>query len=180
MKFISTLIILISIQAQGAGGVSGGGGNLISPVGPFIKQDPKEIKSIIDGSSSLLKKFVRAQYATYSTGGMDSESHGLYSHLFASKENNIHELIENVAIEVPLDKPCYDNSGNIFDGSFNSKNNSICISAYSIAKKCGKNEATYQAPALIFHELSELSGLSDDDATYLQKQALGTMKIIVQ
>ena len=177
MKFLSILVVLFSMQTHAAGGVSGGGGNLISPVAPTEKQDPKEIKNIINGSDCLLKRFLKAQHSLYTNGKLDVESQRLYTGLFSDKENNIDELLESISLDIPIDKPCFDNVGNAFDGStFSPKNHSICISAYSIAIKSGKNDVLHQAPALILHELSELTGLSDDDAILLQKQALDEMK----
>ncbi|MGZ3789660.1 MAG: hypothetical protein ACXVLQ_14115 [Bacteriovorax sp.] len=176
MKFLSVLTIVLSLNAH-AGGVSGGGGNLISPIAPSEKQDPREIRNIIRGSKSLLKKFVSAKYALYTNGSMDYESLRLYSTLFADNDNNLHEVMEEIALDIPLDKPCYDSLGNIFDGStYNQKRHSICISAYTIAEKCDKNEVPLQARALVFHEFSELTGLSDEDAITLQKQVLNELK----
>jgi len=171
MKFLS-LLLFVSFEVCAAGGVSGGGGNLISPIKPTQYQYPAEIKNIIINSTHTLELFLEEQYLIYSTVGMNPKYQYLYGHLFTNKESSIHELIQSVTINVPLDKPCYDNLGNVFDGSFNPKNNSICISAYSIAIKSTKTDALTQAPALIFHELSELSGLSDENAVVLQMQAL--------
>lgn len=180
MKFLSLLTIssvLATLQVYASGGVSGGGGNLISPTAPTEKQDPREMRNIIRGSKHLLQKFVNAKYVLYKNGSMDYESLRLYSVLFADSENNIHEVMEELNLEIPLDKPCYDSEGNIFDGStFGQKEHSVCISAYSIAQKCDKNEVPRQATALIFHEFSEVSGLSDEDAITLQKQVLAELK----
>ena len=174
MKFLS-LLLFVSFEVCAAGGVSGGGGNLISPISPTQNQDPLEIKNIIIKSTYTLESFLERQYLMYSNEGMNPENRCLYGYLFTNKESSIHELIQTVTINVPLDKPCYDDLGNAFDGSFNPNNNSICISAYSMAKKSTKTDALSQAPALIFHELSELSGLSDESAIALQKQALDSI-----
>lgn len=177
MKFLTLLAVTFSLQAL-AGGVSGGGGNLISPTAPSEKQDSREIRNVIKGSKSLLKHFIKAKYALYKTGSMNYEDLRLYSVLFADNENNLHEVMEEISLDIRLDEPCYDSFGTIFDGSiFNQKSHSICISAYTIAQKCELNEVPAQATALIFHEYSEFVGLSDNDAITLQKQVLEELKV---
>jgi hypothetical protein len=176
MKFALILTSILSLSAF-AGGVSGGGGNLISPSAPTEVQDVREIRNIILGSEHLLKKFVNAKYALYNAGSMDYDSHRMYSVLFADNEDNLHETMEEISLDVQLNSPCYDSNGNIFDGStYNQKKHTICISAYSIAQKCAKNEVPTQATALIMHEYSEVVGLSDDDAIALQKQVIAELK----
>ncbi len=179
MKFLSVLILALTTSANGAtlGGVSGGGGNLISPTAPSEKQDPREIRNIIKGSKNLLRKFVNAKFALYKNGSMDYESLRLYSLLFADNDNNLHEVMEEISLNIPLDKPCFDSAGTSFDGStFNQKGYAVCISAFSIAAKCDKNEVPLQATALVFHEFSEVAGLTDEDAITLQKQVLDELK----
>lgn len=181
MKFILLIASLISISANAGivdGGVSGGGGNLISPKAPTVKQDPREIRNIILGSQNLLKKFINAKYALYQTGSMDYESHRLYSVLFADNEDNLHEVMEEITLDVQINKSCFDQNGKAYDGStFNQKRHSICISAQSIAAKCDKFEVPLQSTALVLHEYSELVGLSDDDAITLQKQVIAELKL---
>ena len=181
MKFLPVLTFVFSLSAYAAGsvsgGVSGGGGNLISPIAPYEKQDPREIRNIIKGSKGLLQKFVNAKYVLYTSGSMDYESLRLYSILFADNDNNLHEIMEEINLDIPLDKPCFDSLGNMFDGSsYNQKTHSVCISAATIAKKCDKSEVPLQATALVFHEFSEVAGLSDEDAITLQKQVLAELK----
>ena len=109
---------------------------------------------------------------------MNDENLQLYSILFSDSDNNIHELMEKTSLDIHLDQPCYDSDGNIFDGStLNNKLNTVCISAMTIAQKCDKSEIPLQGAALIFHEFSELTGLSDDDAITLQKQVLKELKL---
>ncbi len=176
MKFAIILCSLMSVSAF-AGGVSGGGGNLISPTRPIEKQDPREIRNIILGSKNLLKKFINAKYALYKTGSMDSESLPLYSILFADNENNLHEVMEEISLDIQLTGPCFDSNGTAFDGStYNQKKHSICISAFTIAEKCNKDEVPSQASALVLHEFSEVVGLSDDEAITVQKQVIAELK----
>ena len=100
----------------------------------------------------------------------------LYSVLFADNENNLHEAMEDITIDIQLDRPCYDQNGNVYDGStYHQIKNSICISAYTIATKCIKEEISIQATALVLHEYSEVVGLSDEDAITLQKEVLSDL-----
>lgn len=178
MKFLAVLSVVYSLSALGAGGISGGGGNLISPTPPKQYQDPREIRHIIKGSKNLLIKFIEAKYSLYESGSMDYDSAKLYSVLFNNDDYNFHDKCEDLAMDIPLDHPCYDGEGNEFDGStFGQKENSICISAFSIAKKADRSEVPLQATALIFHEFSEKAGLTDDDAITLQKQVLQELKV---
>ncbi len=177
MKFLAVMSLGFSLTALAAGGVSGGGGNLISPLAPQVHQDPREIRHIIKGSRYLLIKFIDAKYALYNSGSMDNESQRLYSTIFTNDENDLHEIVEDIHMDIPLDKPCYDEQGNTFDGStFGQRAHAICISAFNIAQKCDKGEVPQQATALVFHEFSEKAGLSDDDAIVLQKQVLDELK----
>jgi hypothetical protein len=176
MKYAVLFCSLLSVSAF-AGGISGGGGNLISATKPLEMQDPREIRNIINGSQQLLKKFINAKFVLYNANSMDYDSLRLYSVLFADNENNLHEVMEEITLDIQLNKPCYDSNGTAFDGStFNQKKHSICISAYTIAQKCTKNEVPTQATALILHEFSEVVGISDEDAIVLQKQVISELK----
>ncbi len=100
----------------------------------------------------------------------------MYSVLFADNENNLHGVMEEIKLDIQLDQPCFDILGNVFDGStFNQKKHSICISAFTIAQKCIKNEIPTLASALVMHEFSEVVGLSDEEAIALQKQVLSEL-----
>lgn len=181
MKFAiilgSLMCSLMSASAYAAGGVSGGGGNLISPTAPTEKQNPREIRKVIKRSRKLLKKFINAKYELYMSGNMDDESLRLYSVLFADNENNLHEAMEEISLDIQLKKPCYDSFGTAFDGStYHQKGRSICISAFTIAEKCDKSEVPTQATALVLHEFSEVVGLSDEDAIILQNQVISDLQ----
>ena len=171
------LLALLFSQSIMAGGISGGGGNVILPTPPNVIQDPREIRHIIRGSKSLLCKFISAKYALYRSGSMSNDDMRMYSVLFLEDGFNLHEVMEEITLDIPIDRPCYDRDGNIFDGStFNQKEHSVCISAYTIAKKVDLLEVPMQAAALAMHEFSEVVGLSDDDAIVLQKEVLDELK----
>jgi hypothetical protein len=174
--FVVILASMMSI-AHAAGGISGGGGNVINPTAPKTIQDPREIRAIILGTKNLLCKYLSAKYSLYINGSLDDESLKLYSVLFSENGMNLHEIMEEIKIDVPLTDGCYDQLGNSFDGStFAQRHHSVCISAYRIAKSTDKLEVPIQATALILHEFSEVAGLSDDDAIYLQTKAIEELK----
>jgi hypothetical protein len=176
MKFAIILGSLLSTSVF-AGGVSGGGGNLINPTAPMQIQSPQEIKKVILSSKKLLKHFINTKFTQYKIGQMDQDSLRLYSVLFADNENNLHEVMEDISLDIQLNSPCYDSHGTAFDGStYNQKLHSICISSYTIASKCTRSEIPAQATALILHEFSEVVGLSDEDAISLQASVLAEIK----
>ena len=178
MKKITILfLIFMTFNSYSAGGISGGGGNLISPLMPEREQTPEEIINIIKKSNFLLKTFIAKKYELYAKNKMSKDEKRLFDNLFADKEKNIYELMEITSLDFLLDGPCRDNKGNIFDGSTYVLNpHSVCISAFTIAMKCDKSEVPKQGQALILHELSEVAGLSDNDAILLQKQFLNETK----
>lgn len=171
-----SLLVFSNLAFAKAGGISGGGGNVINPTAPKYSQDPREVRAIIRGSTQLLLKFLYAKYALFKAGSMDYENIKLYSEFF-EEDDEICEITKEIKIDIPLDKGCFDSQGNEFDGSsFNPKERTICISAYRIAKSTDKYEIPVQSAALIMHEYSEALGLSDEDATIIQKQVLNELK----
>ena len=173
MKLFIILSSLVSFNLMAAGGISGGGGNLITPSRPVTIQDPREVRHIILGTTNLLRKFINAQYILYNAGSMDYNTERMYSILFSHDEDNLHNVMEEISLDIPLDRLCFDQFGTAFDGStYNQSKHSICISAFSIAKKCNQTEIPIQATALIMHEYSEVVGLSDEDAIVLQNQVI--------
>ncbi len=177
MKLIIVLASMINIAYAASGGISGGGGNVVSPTAPTALQDPREIRSIIKGSKELLYKFISAKYALFKTGSMDADDLRMYSVLFADNEMNLHEVMEEIKLDIPIDQACFDQKGREYDGStFNTKTNTVCISAFTIAKKVDMFEVPVQATALVLHEFSEVAGLSDEDAISLQLEVIDELK----
>ena len=155
------------------GGISGGGGNVISPTTPHRLQDPYAIRVDILASRSILKEFIAKKLELLRTGIMDLEDRKIYSILFQENTHGILETIDYMPIHIPFNEPCYDLQGREYDGiAINSQIHTVCISAYNLALKVDKSEVYSQAAALMLHELAEVAGLDDDDAIYLQTQLL--------
>ncbi len=172
---ISTL--LFSSLSFAKGGISGGGGNVINPTAPSEFQDPRDIRAVIKDSKYLLYRFIKAKYALYRRGSMSNEDMRMYGILFADSETNLHEVMEDIKIDIPVDQGCFDQLGNEFDGSsYNPNNHKICISAFRISKNTIMDEVPIQSAALILHEYAEVVGLTDDEAIDLQIQMIAELK----
>jgi hypothetical protein len=145
------------------GGISGGGGNVISPTAPQRLQDPYSI---------------RVDVLAYIFNNMNAEDKRIYSILFEDNSHGILESMNDVPLFIPVYEPCYDLSGNPFDGAaVNAESHAVCISAFNLALKVDRSNVTIQAAALILHELAHVAGLNDEeDAIYLQNQLIKEYK----
>jgi hypothetical protein len=163
---------------SGDGGVSGGGGNVISPTPPDRYIDPDHVEHLVKNSVDGVKTYFFESERKYRRGLPVEEKpyQKIYDALF-DREINIHEIIKRNFPEVEDSRPCFDLDRNPVDGSFKSNGESeICISAYNLAKKVNIKEMEAQSIALMAHEYVELAGLSDDDAVTFQKKVLKDLK----
>ena len=159
------------------GGISGGGGNVISPTAPQKLQDPYSVRVDVMASRKILKKFIQAKHDLYIFNNMNAEDKRIYSILFEDNSHGILEAMNDVPLFIPVYEPCYDLTGNPYDGAaVNAESHAVCISAFNLALKVDKSDIGIQAAALILHELSEVAGLKDEDAIYLQNQLIKEYK----
>lgn len=179
MKMIFALILSFMFNIAQAhillkdGGISGGGGNVISPTAPDHLQDPYDIKIDIMASRSILQEFLIAKLDLFRVDNMSSQDKYIYSILFQDTEHGIIKAMKEVPIFIPVYEPCYDLAGRQYDGvAVNSDTHAVCISAFNLALKVDKSDIPVQAAGLLLHELSEVAGLSDEVAIYLQNQLL--------
>jgi|GEM_PF-2207866 len=169
--------ILYSQLSLAKGGISGGGGNVINSTPPTEYQDPHDIRAVIKDSKYILYRFIKAKYSLFRRGSMSNEDMRLYGVLFADSETNLHEVMEDIKIDIPVDQGCFDKLGNEYDGSsYNPTNHKICISAFRISKNTIMDEVPIQSAALILHEYAEVVGLTDDEAIDLQIQMITELK----
>jgi hypothetical protein len=160
------------------GGISGGGGNVISPTAPQRLQDPYSIRVDVLASRKILKEFIKAKHDLYIFNNMNADDKRIYSILFEDNSHGILESMNDVPLFIPVYEPCYDLSGNPFDGAaVNAESHAVCISAFNLALKVDRSNVTIQAAALILHELAHVAGLNDEeDAIYLQNQLIKEYK----
>jgi hypothetical protein len=183
VKILSAIILFLTLNQAHAhillkdGGISGGGGNVISPTAPHHFQDPYDVQEEVISSKALLKRFIQAKHDLFLVNNMGQEDKRIYSVLFEDNSHGILESMIYVPLHIPVYEPCYDLEGKSYDGaSVNAETHSVCVSAFNLALKVDKSEIAIQAAALILHELSEVAGLSDDDAIYLQNQLIKEYK----
>lgn len=180
MSFIKVLSVTSFISLNvfaNYGGVSGGGGDVINPKHPTSKQSTESVEHIIKNSKFVLEKYLQSKKIQLKNNQLSGHENNLYSQLFNSPEKNIDQVMKSYKIHIEDEEPCFTSDNVAVDGSiFSEKTNSVCISSLTIAQKVDHSEVLKQSAALVLHELSEVSGLTDDDAIHLQKIALDEIK----
>lgn len=170
--------ILFVSHSSFAGGVSGGGGNVINPIPPDsgCVPDHDYVEELVQKSRYPIFNFLKRKSQQLNSNQLIGDEKIVFQKLINSKEN-IFEIVNHVKPHVEEDQPCFDNEGNPVDGStLSSKPNSICISAQRLIEKVHVKELPPQTRALLLHEYSEVSGLSEEEATFIQTKALEEMK----
>lgn len=173
------LIGLVSLTsfAKLDGGISGGGGYVINPVRPSHPQSTEVIEDMIKESKVLVVQYIQQKKNQFLADQMGGHEKRLYDQLLNSPQKNIDHVLTYYKVHVEDENPCYTSDKVPVDGSiFSEKPNSICISAHTFAEKVHTDTVHVQAAALILHEMSEVVGLSDEDAIRLQKIALSEIK----
>lgn len=178
MKILIILLFtLLPKFAYSFGGISGGGGDLIFPKFPSQTQSVEKTKTIILNSKKNLNNFLIYKYTLYVNNKMETNEAQLYSKVFKNSDKNIFETFDSLIIRIPKYSSCFDLNGKNYDGSTISiDKNIICISAFNLAIKSDYLEMNNQSAALIFHELAEILGLSDQEAIQLQNSYLNYHK----
>lgn len=177
--FLSGLIsIVFFANIAKAGGVSGGGGFVINPLRPISPQSAHEIEHLIEGSKSVLIKYIQHKKNQLNSNSIHGHQKQLYHQLLNSKNGfNFENTVSTYNIHIEDEEPCYTTDHIAVDGSiFAEESNSICISSSTIAEKVRQTEVSKQTAALMLHEMIEVVGLSDEDAITLQKIALAEIK----
>ncbi len=178
LKTISLIgLISVSSFAKIDGGISGGGGYVINPIRPSYPQSTEVIEDMIKESKKLVVLYVQQKKNQFHADQMGGHEKRLYDQLLNSSQKNIDQVLAYYSVHVEDENPCYTSDKVPVDGSiFSEKPNSICISAHTFAEKVHAATVHVQAAALILHEMSEVVGLSDEDAIRLQKIALNEIK----
>lgn len=179
-----TLLALVFVTSQAYskygfetdGGVSGGGGFLISPETPDQYTSPQKIEDLIKKhAESSLEKYLISKKQKFDKGQLPG--HELATLEPILKQGAIFNTMKKTNLVVEEDHSCFGAQGEPTDASFfNQKKKAICISAKNIAEKVHPKELKPQALALMMHEYSEIMGLADQDAVGVQKIVLDDLK----
>ena len=178
MKFnlTSFLIATVSSVCVFAGGMSGGGGNVINPTPPKHVSSPDRVDNMIEKAFHQLPGFLKLQEQRMKNGEMDPSAASIYASIFEGAPN-IFQAMKNRKLHIEEDKNCYNSFGVPYDASIIAPEpNSVCISAFSISKKVAIDEISAQVSALLVHEYSEVKGLNDEQAITIQELVLSDIK----
>lgn len=144
------------------GGISAGGGGDTVPSNPTT---PQHIESILLDIKRDLRTYLKKQL-------YHNHFYGVEKALFTGPVNLL-DVLEKTDLEIRMKSPCFNKNGVEVDGSIHaSRPDTICISAFRIAKQVDKDLAQKQVFALILHELSHLMGFDEAQAIEYQKQVL--------
>ena len=174
--FITLLSVLtISIQVF-AGGMSGGGGNVLNPNPPKHALNPDRVDEMISRAFQELPAFLKRQEVKYNGGQLDSSKAAMYAKIFTGSPN-IFEAIKSRKLHIEEDASCLNSFDIAYDASIVSiEPNSVCISAFTISKKVILHEIYPQVSALLVHEYSEVMGFDDEMAINIQTLILADIK----
>lgn len=178
MKHMISLLILMTALSTWAreGGVSGGGGNMLSPKAPSRPVNAETAEHMILQARTILKNYIHEKKYAFRTGTLSSEQIDAFAPVFNS-EQNVEDVIHSTRLHINEKYSCWDENRRPVDGStITPTPNSICISARNIANKADISDITPQSVALMLHEYSELVGLSEEQAVKAQSTALSELR----
>jgi hypothetical protein len=168
MKMFFVCLMLLSVEAM-AGGMSGGGGNVLVSRESSAHTNIELTARLIDEAHSQIIPYLKLKREQIQN---DENAAPILEKLFALNPQ-ILNLIESAAPNILMSRPCLDDRSRKYDGSARPHAEApLCISAWRIGHKLKQSEVTNQAIALLLHEYSELSGFSDREAIELQTYAL--------
>lgn len=157
------------------GGISGGGGNLLSPTAPDHPGDPRAVRAQVYDADTFLRTYLEDKQTKFAAGTMTAEESVLFAPVFNTHFNITHAL-RDTRVHIDRSGPCYvgrtpvDGSAKLHD------EREICISAYNIAVKVRADEIPAQSAGLLLHEYSEVTGTTDEQAVALQTYLLKDLK----
>ena len=178
MKFlISISLLFLNLSAFAMiGGVSGGGGNMISPKSPVTIANPEAVQQIVYKARNVLYRYVSQKRTAYLNNQLSLSQRAAFAPLFSSNLT-IERVISSAHLHVNEHHACWDENHQPVDGSTITPHpDSICISAYNIARKTDVSDIAPQSAALMLHEYGELTGLNEDQAVAIQKAALKDLR----
>lgn len=159
------------ISSTKEGGISGGGGG-VQPPKPidldYVRRNLPAVYSFVYGSLNYMEHHIfNLNHHT------PPEAYEV--DVFRTSPT-IFEALQGVTIELKVQGPCLDASGNPVDGSVhNVPAGHICLSADSFIQKSNDQAFFQDAAALIVHELSHIAGADETYAERLQAHANSLM-----
>jgi len=163
LLILSSLMLLSSnVFADGnTGGMDGGGGGTL-PSHPATVQ---QIEALARNARPQLLALLNG----YEISEKSRQQIPLYQKLFGGSQK-AQEVLNNLQLEVRIDKPCFTANGVEVDGSiYAQKSNTICLSAFRIASKLDIAAVEREVSALLLHELSHFMGADETEAIALQQ-----------
>lgn len=168
MKMVFVCLMLFGVKAM-AGGMSGGGGNVIASRESAAHTSVELTARLIEQAHFQLIPYLEFKREQIQNGENRAP---IFEKLF-DLNPQIMNLIESAVPNILMSRPCLDGRSRKYDGSARPHAETpLCISAWRISHKLKQSEVTNQAIALLLHEYSELSGFSDREAIELQTYAL--------
>jgi len=167
--------ILVGFSAH-AGGVSGGGGNVLFPVDPQQPASRLEVRQVIVSAHRDVVQYLQEKQEQFRAGNLDPAQRVQFSQLF-EQPLNVVEISRNKVLEIESERPCIDANGMPVDADIHADDQEkVCVSSFSISKKVEKGELSAQSAALLIHEFSELAGFDEDGAVQLQSMVLADFR----
>ncbi|MGZ3815135.1 MAG: hypothetical protein ACXWRZ_00595 [Bdellovibrio sp.] len=171
---LGELLVVPALAFQG--GVSGGGGNIISPKPPISLATPDAVEQMIHRSRLTLFNYISFKRSAFQKSQLSKQQMSVFAPIFESTLS-IEDAIKKIRVHVEKQKSCFDYYNRSVDGStLSDLPNSICISAYNISAKADSSDIPPQSLALMLHEYSELIGLNEEQAVRAQKVVLKELR----
>lgn len=171
---ITALAFILSSNVFAFGGTTAGGGDTT----PERKASDAEIQTAIRMSKFYISAYLNALYVfeVHNKKGVYCDNVCELKRKLLYAKPNIFDVVNTIKIEVKNNDFCYDNSGNRKDGSVYAKrSNAICISAFSLKEKLSVSNYEVQTAALVFHELTHLTGTNENEAVTLQNNMVNEL-----
>lgn len=163
------IFCMSSICFAHSGGVSGGGGNVFADSDVDRPTTATQAVALIQAAENDLEPYMQNKYVQLQNGALSGREKHIFEKLFKNSEFVFKNIKDN-PVYIEIEKACETANKIAADGCiFSPVQNTICISASSIAQKLNSSEIKHQATALMIHEYSELAGFNEEHAVEIQK-----------
>jgi hypothetical protein len=151
------------------GGMSGGGGGTL-PAKPATAYDVW--KAMLDVKDDL-RPFVRFLSWSRPIYIPSSKLEASINEKLFLGQRTLMDMLEETPLDYREDRPCTDSAGKEVEGSVvNTRQGSICISAYRIAPRVTVDNVRIEVEGLVLHELSHILGTTEEEAVAFQQMAV--------